>query len=90
MKQIQATVHGRVQGVFFRQTTRSEAQKFGLKGWVKNERNGTVSVTAIGPEEVLKQFIEYLHQGPPGAQVSRVEVAWSEAEQSFKGFDVRW
>lgn len=90
MKQIEATVSGRVQGVFFRQHTRMEAQRLGLKGWVKNEADGTVRVTAVGAEEVLKQFIEFLHQGSPGAQVSQVDVNWSDAEQDYKGFDVRW
>jgi acylphosphatase len=90
MKQIEAKVHGRVQGVFFRQYTRQEAQKLGLTGWVKNERDGTVSVTAVGQEEVLKQFIEFLHHGSPSAAVSRVDVNWSEASQGVRGFDVRW
>jgi acylphosphatase len=90
MKQIEAKVHGRVQGVFFRQYTRQEAQKLGLTGWVKNERDGTVSVTAVGQEEVLKQFIEFLHRGSPGAVVSRMDVAWSETGETFRGFDVRW
>lgn len=90
MKQIQATIHGRVQGVFFRQYTRQEAQKLGLTGWVKNEQDGTVSVTAVGQDAILKQFIEFLHRGSPGAVVSQVDIDWSEAGETFRGFDVRW
>ena len=90
MKRVQAIVHGRVQGVFFRDTTRREAQKLGLTGWVKNERDGTVSVTAVGEEAVLKQFVEYLHHGSPQARVTQVDVTWSEADQTFDGFSVRW
>ena len=100
MKQIQATVHGRVHGVFFRQHTRMEAQRLGLKGWVRNEPDGTVRVAAVGAEDILKEFIEFLHRGSPGAQVSQVDVDWSDAAQDFaaqdfaaqdfKGFDVRW
>lgn len=67
----------------------------GLKGWVRNEADGTVRVTAVGPEDTLRQFIAFLHRGSPGAQVSQVDVDWSEAAQDFaaqdfKGFDVRW
>lgn len=90
MKQINATVYGRVQGVFFRDTTRREALRLGLTGWVKNERDGTVSVTAVGPESDLKRFIEFLHHGSPQAQVSGVEVSWSEADQAYHGFNIRW
>ncbi len=90
MKQLKATIHGRVQGVFFRQTTRQEAQRLGLTGWVKNEWNGTVSVVAVGTDEKLKQFETFLHQGPPAAQVNRVEAAWSAAQEQFERFDVRW
>lgn len=90
MKQLKASVHGRVQGVFFRQSTRQEALRLGLTGWVKNERDGTVSVVAVGMEEILKQFESYLHEGPPAAWVSRVDGVWTEAAQHFDGFEVRW
>lgn len=90
MRQVQATVHGRVQGVFFRDYTRREALKLGLAGWVKNDWGGTVSTTAVGEEAALKQFVEFLHHGSPQANVTQVDVTWSDAEQSFDGFSVRW
>jgi acylphosphatase len=90
MKQIKATIHGRVQGVFFRDTTRQEAHRLGLTGWVKNERDGTVSVAAVGPEDSLKQFAAYLHHGPPAARVNQVDIRWLEPEEQFQRFDVRW
>ena len=90
MKQLKATVHGRVQGVFFRQTTRQEAQRLGLTGWVKNEWDGTVSVVAVGTEDTLKQFEAFLHQGPPAARVSQVEALWQDADEKYERFDVRW
>lgn len=89
-KQIKATVHGRVQGVFFRDTTRREAQRLGITGWVKNERDGTVSVTAAGPEDKLKQLIQFLHHGSPQAEVTQVDVTWSDGEREYEGFSVRW
>jgi acylphosphatase len=90
MKQIKATIHGRVQGVFFRETTRQEAQRLGLTGWAKNERDGTVSVVAVGKEENLKKLAAFLHQGPPAAHVDQVELQWMEPDQEFSRFDVRW
>jgi acylphosphatase len=90
MKQIEATIHGRVQGVFFRETTRQEAQRLGLTGWAKNERDGTVSVVAVGKEENLKKLEAFLHQGPPAAHVDQVELQWMEPDQEFSRFDVRW
>jgi acylphosphatase len=90
MKQLKATIHGRVQGVFFRQHTRQEAQRLGLTGWVKNEWDGAVSVVAVGAEDILKQFEAYLHQGPPAAQVDQVEAVWTDADENFDRWDVRW
>lgn len=90
MKQIQATVHGRVQGVFFRDYTRREAQRLGLTGWVKNDWDGTVSAVAVGEEASLNLFIEFLHRGSPQARVTQVDVTWDAAEQAFEEFSVRW
>jgi acylphosphatase len=90
MKQIEAKVHGRVQGVFFRDYTRREAQRLGLTGWVKNDWGGTVSTTAVGEEAALQQFVEFLHRGSPQANVTQVDVDWSESDESFDGFSVRW
>jgi acylphosphatase len=90
MKQINASVHGRVQGVFFRDYTRREALKLGLTGWVKNDWDGSVRVTAVGDKEGLKALVEFLHRGSPQARVSRVDVEWSETNQVYDGFEVRW
>jgi acylphosphatase len=62
----------------------------GLKGWVRNEADGSVRVTAVGPEADLKRLVEFLHRGSPGALVSRVEVNWAEAGREYGGFEVRW
>lgn len=87
---LEATVHGLVQGVFFRQTTRQEAQRLKLVGWVANRPDGAVSVVAEGEEAVLQQFVGFLHHGPPGATVDRVEITWTTATAEFNDFRVRY
>lgn len=89
-KRLTATVHGRVQGVGFRQSTVYMAQRLGLTGWVANLRNGNVRVVAEGNEAILQQFLRWLHEGPPMAHVSFVDFEWGEASNEFDGFDVLW
>jgi acylphosphatase len=67
------TVHGRVQGVFFRDSTRREAQRLGISGHAINLPDGTVEVLASGPEEALAELERWLHEGPPMSRVTRVE-----------------
>ncbi|MEW5989680.1 MAG: acylphosphatase [Chloroflexota bacterium] len=90
MKRLQATVHGRVQGVSFRYYTQLEAQRLGLTGWVRNDPEGTVTVVAEGPEPALEHLLQFLHRGPTAARVSRVEYTWSPASQEFTTFGVRY
>ena len=74
-------ITGRVQGVFYRHSTRLEAQELGLSGWVRNQADGTVEALAAGPEPALNLFIAWCEHGPPSAIVDGVEVKWFEAEQ---------
>lgn len=90
MLRLEARIFGRVQGVFFRGTTREEAQKLDLSGWVRNEPDGSVSVVAEGPEEALHELAHFLDQGPPAARVTRVDKDWGAASGEFRGFRVRW
>lgn len=90
MKRLTATVHGRVQGVYFREFTRREAEKWGLVGWVANQKDGTVLVIAEGSEESLEGLLAFLHQGSPESQVTKVVADWGVAEQTFTAFQVRW
>ena len=69
----QARVKGRVQGVGFRYSTVQEAQRLGLKGWVKNISQGDVEVWAEGPEKKLSIFLAWLRKGPPYSRVNSVE-----------------
>ncbi len=83
-------MHGRVQGVGFRQSTVYAAQRLGLTGWVANLRNGNVRVVAEGGEAILQRFLRWLHEGPPMAHVSFIDVEWSDATGEFDSFDVLW
>lgn len=67
-------VHGLVQGVFFRDTCRQEAQRRGVAGWVENANDGTVRAEFEGPREAVEELLSWCRRGPSRAHVSRVEV----------------
>jgi len=77
---LHATVHGRVQGVFFRVSTRDEAGRLGLGGWVRNLPDGTVEVFAEGERSLLEDLHRWLHAGPEGARVTAVHADWGERD----------
>jgi acylphosphatase len=71
-------VHGRVQGVFFRASTKTQADALGINGVVRNERDETVYIEAEGDEEQLNKFIEWCKHGPKYAVVDRLEITEGE------------
>jgi len=73
MKAMHCFVTGRVQGVFFRESSVREARSLGLKGWVRNLRDGRVEFYAIGDEPALNEMMIWLNQGPPLAEVDLLE-----------------
>ena len=81
-------VHGRVQGVFFRQSTRDEARRLGLSGYARNNEDGTVTIEAEGPARALAALEAWCQHGPPAARVERVQVE-AGAVQGYVGFEVR-
>ena len=87
---LQATVHGRVQGVSFRYYTRRRATELGLTGTVRNARDGTVEVVAEGQRAVLDELLAFLRVGPPAAVVTRVDVRWVAPTNAFERFEVRY
>ena len=78
-------VSGRVQGVFFRASTRNEAERLGLAGTARNLDDGRVEVIASGTDEALSALERWLWQGPPSARVDEV-TRESVAERDFEGF----
>ena len=81
-------VSGRVQAVFFRQTTRERARELGLSGWVRNRRDGRVEAVFQGPPGAVDAIIGWCHEGPPSAQVDDVDVS-DEDPEPFPGFSIR-
>jgi len=81
-------VHGRVQGVWFRESCRREADARGVSGWVRNRMDGTVEAVFEGPEHAVAQCVAWCRMGPPRADVAGVEVVEEPAE-GLEGFHVR-
>ena len=81
-------VHGQVQGVFFRDTTRREALARGVSGWVCNRGDGAVEAVFEGEPGAVRGLVEFCERGPRGASVVRVEAA-AEVPEGLSGFDVR-
>lgn len=88
-QRLHATLHGRVQGVTFRATARQQATELGLTGWIRNNADGTVETIAEGSHDQLSQFVEFLHEGPPAASVSKVDTNWQKARDEFDNFSIR-
>ena len=78
LKHYQIRVSGRVQGVFFRASTVRVATELGVNGWVKNEADGSVLISAEADEHQLEKLVEWCHQGPAHAKVT--EVVYRETE----------
>ena len=79
---------GRVQGVYFRASTVDKAKELGLKGWVKNERDGSVLIHAEGEEQPIKDLLDWCKSGPVHARVSEVKV-WNEEVNRYTSFEIR-
>ena len=79
-------VSGKVQGVFFRASTREQALKLGLRGYAKNLPDGRVEVLAEGDERALNALERWLHVGPPMARVELVERGDVEVGEVGEGF----
>ena len=80
-------VHGRVQGVFFRDTTRRHAEQRGVAGWARNNPDGTVEAVFEGEPDAVARLIELTRRGPRDAWVERVDVLEEEPE-GLSGFGI--
>jgi len=81
MKTLRLVIHGRVQGVFFRDSMRREALRLGITGWVRNRSDGTVEAAVQGESAGMDAIVRWAHQGPQHAQVEQVD-------GSYTGFEV--
>jgi acylphosphatase len=84
---VRCRVEGRVQGVFFRDSTRREAQQLGISGYARNLPDGSVEVLACGSESAVAQLKEWLWVGPPAARVTAVACAPASVPQA-DGFSI--
>lgn len=80
--------HGRVQGVFFRGSTRDEAERRGVSGWVRNREDGAVEAVFEGEPDEVEALVGFVRSGPGSADVDRVDVDEEEPE-GLQGFEVR-
>lgn len=87
-KAVIVRVSGRVQGVWFRAWTKQEADARGLKGWVRNRRDGTVEALFAGPPQAVDDMIMACYQGPPLADVAEVAKLPSVGDVP-DGFEIR-
>lgn len=81
-------VRGRVQGVFFRDSARQRARQRGVAGWITNRWDGAVEAVFEGEPDAVESLMRFMHEGPRGAEVERVEV-YEEEPEGLSGFNVR-
>lgn len=85
---VRVRISGKVQGVSYRVWTRGEAVRLGLTGWVRNERDGSVTALIAGADGAVTAMIERLWQGPRGAAVSKVEIEESSGDDAPADFRI--
>ena len=81
-------VHGNVQGVFFRDSARRDAERRGVAGWITNRPDGAVEAVFEGAPDDVAALVEFCHRGPRGADVESVDET-SEEPEGLSGFEVR-
>jgi acylphosphatase len=89
MKSVHVIITGRVQGVYFRAATQKKAKELGLVGWVRNAPTGAVEAVFAGEEEKISAMIAWCHQGPPAAQVLKVDCRERPWQGEFTDFTIR-
>ena len=87
MKHLSIHVSGKVQGVFFRASTKEKAEALGIKGTVRNNADGSVAIEAEGEDEQLEQFLSWCRRGPKLAHVDRCDVK-EDTLKHYKNFSI--
>lgn len=83
-------ISGRVQGVFFRAETQRAASMYGVTGWVRNKRDGTVEAIVEGRRPDVESLVNWCRHGPPSASVAGVDVSWHPYEGAFREFSITY
>jgi len=87
-KRVNIRVYGRVQGVWYRAYTRDKAIELGLKGWVRNNPDGTVEIEVEGDEEKIIELINWCWEGSPASKVTDVKFKEKEYMEEFSSFNI--
>ena len=87
---VHVIISGRVQGVFFRQSTKQKAEQLGIAGWVKNTRDGCVEAIFEGEEQLVNQIVEWCHHGPSFSKVNNVEIKKQNPINGFDNFSIKY
>ncbi|MEX2488752.1 MAG: acylphosphatase [Pseudomonadales bacterium] len=88
-KAVHAIITGRVQGVFYRAWTETEAKKHQLRGWVRNRRDDSVEAVFAGKDADVDDMIDACREGPPSAQVTDIKVDEADTADIPDSFEVR-
>lgn len=88
IKHLKINVRGKVQGVYYRASTAEKARELGLKGFVRNQGDGSVYIEVEGDERILDQLVSWCNQGPPAARVDECVVEQGDV-QNFKEFSIQ-
>ena len=86
---VSVRIEGIVQGVFFRYSTRQQAEELGVNGWVRNLPDGSVECLLEGNRNAVESLMRWCHHGPPGAHVENVTAQWMEYTGDMRGFSIR-
>jgi len=86
---IHVIIYGRVQGVWFRASTKQKAEQLGINGWVRNTVDGNVEAIFEGEENSVNEMLNWCHHGPPMAEVEKVEVKNQNSTNDFNGFMIK-
>ena len=89
-KRVHAFISGRVQGVFYRSSTKSQAMRMGLTGWVRNLPDGRVELVVEGPPNAVDELLQWCYKGPDYSRVDRIEVQEEIPTKEFDDFSVRY
>ena len=89
MKTQHLLIQGRVQGVWFRESMRREAERLGVTGWVRNTPDGAVEAVVQGTAEAVDALVEWARSGPPMARVDGIEIEARETHAQLSGSEKR-
>jgi len=87
---VHVIISGRVQGVWFRASTKKKAEQLGITGWVRNTFDGNVEAVFEGDEKIIEEMLEWCNHGPPLAKVDNVEVEKQPVSDEFDQFSFRY